>query len=97
MATRKAKLKAVMVVCPGVTNEGLFGHSMRDGCSSCAPFWEQYPVCPKVAGGKLSSTLWCAACKTHHSPGDRIDLRVESIKRVVGKPNKLDEVSKCLT
>ena len=37
--------KAIWKVCPGVVNDGLYAHSMRDHCTSCAPFWEKYPIC----------------------------------------------------
>lgn len=39
-------LSAVWVDCPGITNEGKQAHAMRDGCTSCAPFWGRIPVCP---------------------------------------------------
>jgi predicted amidophosphoribosyltransferase len=44
--------KAIWKVCPGIVNDGVFGHQQRDACSSCGPFWEKYPSCPQC-GGKL--------------------------------------------
>lgn len=58
------KLKAFWHVCPGLLNDGKFNHSMRDNCTSCAPFWEQYPVCP-VCDKRLNSELYCKHCKIH--------------------------------
>lgn len=89
---KPAKPRAIMVVCPGVINDDLFGHSMRDYCSSCGPYWEQYPTCP-THGGKLRESkrgFWCSKCRKYYAQGVRLDLRVESIKRVVGKPNLID-------
>ena len=39
-------LTAIWMTCAGVLNEGIRGHSMRDNCGSCMPYWEQYPACP---------------------------------------------------
>jgi predicted membrane-bound spermidine synthase len=36
---------AVIVDCPGL-QDGVFAHAMRDGCWSCAPYWEHVPTCP---------------------------------------------------
>jgi hypothetical protein len=38
-------LNALWVDCPGL-REGKYYHSMRDGCFSCAPWWERIPLCP---------------------------------------------------
>jgi hypothetical protein len=65
------KTKAIMVPCPGVINDGLFGHSMRDSCHSCAPFWEQYPVCP-VHKLKLSQALYCRTCKRYYAEPEQL-------------------------
>lgn len=78
-----AKQQAVMVVCPGVVNDGIAGHMMRDTCSSCAPFWEQYPTCPSCQR-KLTTKLYCKECKKHYAPAARIDLKVSRVK-VAGK------------
>lgn len=48
--------EAIYVECPGVTNDGEFGHSMRDNCWSCAPYWEKYPACPIHKTMLLTST-----------------------------------------
>lgn len=71
---KRAKPVAIMLVCPGIINDGLFGHSMRDACWSCAPFWEQYPVCP-VHTTKLSQSLYCRACRKHYAKPAQLDLR----------------------
>jgi hypothetical protein len=68
------KQPAIMVPCPGVINDGLAGHSMRDGCSSCAPFWEQYPTCP-THNKKLSASLYCRDCKRFYAPAAEPPLR----------------------
>ena len=72
----RTKPRAIMVPCPGVTNEGLFYHSMRDNCYSCAPFWEQYPTCP-VHGTKLSSGLFCRQCKKYYAEPERLSFAKE--------------------
>jgi hypothetical protein len=36
--------------CPGMQNP--VEHMMRDGCYSCAPWWEKIPTCPGC-GAKL--------------------------------------------
>jgi len=64
---------SVMVPCPGVTNDGLAGHSMRDFCSSCAPHWEQYPTCP-THHRKLPSSGFCSDCKKFYREPERLDL-----------------------
>ncbi len=61
---RKPRQPAVMVDCPGVTNDGVYGHAMRDNCWSCAPFWEKIPTCPEDHG-KLSPTGYCKQCRKH--------------------------------
>lgn len=38
---------ARFIDCPGVTSDGIGGHAMRDGCWSCAPYWERIPLCPR--------------------------------------------------
>lgn len=47
-----AMQEANWITCPGITNDGLRAHSMRDNCGTCAPFWEKIPMCPHC-GGKL--------------------------------------------
>jgi hypothetical protein len=68
------KTPAIMVPCPGVVNDGLFGHDMRDSCLSCAPFWAQYPTCP-THGVKLSSALYCRQCHRFYGKPAQLDLR----------------------
>lgn len=67
------KLQAKMVPCPGVINDGIVGHSYRDGCWSCAPFWEQYPLCP-VHETKLSQALFCRTCRKFYARPERLSL-----------------------
>lgn len=69
----KTKQQAVMEICAGVRNDGLAGHSMRDGCYSCAPFWEQFPTCP-VHKTQLTTKLYCKACRTHYTRPADLDL-----------------------
>jgi len=59
-----ARKPAVWVDCPGVTNDGQYGHYMRDHCWSCAPFWERIPLCP-VDKRKLTTTGYCQKCRKH--------------------------------
>lgn len=60
-----SKPKAVWVECAGVTNDGDYGHSMRDFCSSCAPYWAEFPICPTnhVLQTKLKESGYCKKCK----------------------------------
>lgn len=58
--------QAIFAICPGVKNDGIAEHSMRDFCLSCAPFWEEYPICP-THQGKLSITGFCKECRKHYS------------------------------
>jgi hypothetical protein len=60
----KTRRAAVMVDCPGLTNDGKLGHAMRDHCWSCAPFWEQIPTCPD-GHGKLTQRGYCRQCRKH--------------------------------
>lgn len=62
VATRQA---AVYRDCPGIKNDGKYGHAMRDHCWSCAPFWERIPTCPEH-GSKLTVTGYCKACRRHY-------------------------------
>jgi ribosomal protein L37AE/L43A len=58
--------QAIWRICPGVTNDGRFAHSMRDYCTSCAPYWEQYPTCPdckrKLTRATASGRVKCKHC-----------------------------------
>jgi len=69
--TTTVKRKARWVRCPGVVNDGVYAHSMREHCWNCAPWWEKLAVCPD-GHGKLSTTGWCKKCRTHYRmDGDR--------------------------
>lgn len=70
---KKSREAAIMQVCPGVVNDGIAGHSMRDECYNCAPFWEQYPTCP-IDKTPLTKTLYCKECKTIYAQGIPLDL-----------------------
>lgn len=65
---------AIMEVCPGVINDGIAGHSMRDGCYSCAPFWEQFPACP-AHKKMLNRSLYCKDCKKYYAQPSDLDLK----------------------
>lgn len=71
---------ATMVPCPGVINEGVYGHYMRDGCSSCAPYWEQYPTCP-THQLKLKPTGWCSACKKFYAKPEPLNMEEWKVVR----------------
>lgn len=60
---------AKFVDCPGVTTDGLANHAQRDGCWSCAPFWERIPVCP-TDGRKLTEHGFCRTCRKHFTLED---------------------------
>jgi hypothetical protein len=61
---RKPRRSAVMVDCPGVTNDGRQAHAMRDQCWNCAPFWERIPTCPDDHT-KLTTSGYCKTCRKH--------------------------------
>ncbi len=77
--TRELRKASKMVsakweLCAGVANDGIYGHSMRDNCYNCAPFWEVYPVCPndkKV----LTTNGYCKVCRKHFDLSDRKTAR----------------------
>ncbi len=58
-------IKAIWEDCPGVVNDGVYGHSMRDFCSSCAPFWSRIPLCP-THRRKLNTSGFCKSCKKYY-------------------------------
>jgi hypothetical protein len=65
MSTRTATRRdAKMVDCPGVVNDGLYGHSLREHCWNCAPFWEKFPVCPDD-NARLTTSGYCKKCRKH--------------------------------
>ncbi len=62
MSSGRAKRRpAVMVSCPGL-QDGVYAHSMRDYCWSCAPFWEHIPTCTD-GHGKLKTSGYCRTCR----------------------------------
>lgn len=65
-----AKQAAIWVQCPGVTNDGIYGHSMRDNCYNCAPYWEKYPTCP-TDKKMLTQTGYCKVCRKHYDTSNR--------------------------
>ena len=85
----KTKAPAIWVACPGVRNDGIARHSMRDHCWNCAPFWEVVPLCPEYkpaegisrnhsgGHGKLTDTGYCKACKKHY------DIRSDDARKAM--------------
>lgn len=83
--TTITKTDALWQLCPGITNDGMRAHNMRDGCSSCAPMWESFPVCPKAVelasrtGGasgadhprRLLPSGWCRTCRKFYDVSER--------------------------
>ena len=79
----KTLTPAKFVDCPGL-QEGKYAHSMRDGCWSCAPYWETIQVCP-TDNVKLrqTETNWtrydpkapvkgyCRTCRKHFDISNR--------------------------
>jgi len=73
--TTRTKRPAVWVDCPGM-QDGAYAHSMRDGCWSCAPFWEKFPVCPdddtrlrrsQPKAWDKAPDGYCRTCRKHFS------------------------------
>jgi len=64
--TKPKKAPATWVKCPGYDEaDHGYSHSMRDGCWSCAPYWETFPVCP-VHDRKLPHSGWCKTCRKYY-------------------------------
>lgn len=61
------KPNAIWVECPGATNEGRFAHSMRDGCCSCAPYWEEFPTCSFCNKKIVADSGFCKVCRKYHN------------------------------
>ena len=75
---------AKFVECAGIQAEGRYIHSMRDNCSSCAPYWESVPVCP-TDNVKLRQTAtkydpnapvkgYCRTCRKHFDITEHHDI-----------------------
>lgn len=60
-----SKPQPVWVDCPGVTSEGAYGHSLRDNCWSCAPWWARIPTCP-THGKRLTDGGFCRECRRYY-------------------------------
>jgi len=60
------KQPAIWVDCPGVESEGAYGHSLRDNCWSCAPWWARIPVCP-IHDKRLTDGGLCRQCRKYYS------------------------------
>ena len=64
MAKTAEKKLAVWRNCAGMA-DGAYAHSMRDYCSTCAPWWERIPTCPDCKGKLLKmGRTKCRRCKT---------------------------------
>jgi hypothetical protein len=59
---RSMRAKAVVVKCNGEA------HSTPwiDNCWSCAPYWEQIPLCP-MDGKKLLNSGYCRHCRKYYN------------------------------
>lgn len=64
------KIVANWELCPGVINDGIANHYMRDNCWNCAPFWEVYPVCPSDKK-TLTPNGYCKMCRKHFDLSDK--------------------------
>lgn len=71
--TDMAMAQATWDDCPGIKNDGRTAHFMRDGCTSCAPFWERIPRCPHC-GKKLLKVgrTKCKGCKQFVMVGEDV-------------------------
>lgn len=56
----------IWVNCPGFDPDSPLEHYMRDGCSSCAPYWERFPICP-THRRKLPTSGWCKDCRKFYN------------------------------
>ncbi len=68
--TRTTKTRAVWVKCAGYDPANPLAHDMRDGCTTCAPWWEDVPLCP-LHRTKLRQSGYCVKCRKFY------DLRRE--------------------
>lgn len=70
--------KAIWVKCKGEAH----GNPYIDNCWFCAPFWEEYPICPANHANpvKLTEKGYCWVCARHfdisekHFPINRLRL-----------------------
>ena len=42
-----------------------YEHSMRDFCSTCAPYWDRVPICPTDRVKLNSPSGYCRKCKKY--------------------------------
>ncbi len=70
--------------CPGIKNDGLYGHSMRDGCSSCSPYWEQYPACP-TCNSMLGKNNSASPGEKRKCPKCNVFVKVEACDVILGE------------
>lgn len=46
-------------------------HEMKDFCGTCAPFWDEFPICP-VDNQKLNKTGYCNKCIKFYKVEEKI-------------------------
>lgn len=56
-----SKLAAKIVMC----SDNCDAHWARDSCSTCAPWWDKYYICP-VDNTKLSKKGHCRECRKYY-------------------------------
>lgn len=76
--------KATLTLCPGARGkDGLYYHDLRDGCSSCAPFWLYIPMCP-VDSKSLTETGYCKTCGKHYEFRPETDAERKAARLAAG-------------
>ncbi len=72
------KQPAVWKVCPGTYGErGRYYHSMRDYCTNCAPYWEQYAACPTCPMKLHKDSGYCEGCRKYFTIGPKPEFPTE--------------------
>lgn len=62
--------KAIWVKCKGEAHD----NPLIDNCVMCAPFWEEYPVCPANHANpvKLNEKGYCWVCARHFDISEKM-------------------------
>jgi hypothetical protein len=88
--------EALWTDCAGIKNDGRHAHSLRDHCTTCAPFWERVPQCPHCHKKlfKMGKTK-CRSCgkfvRVTAERAPKILTREEMLKQLCERVNERRE------
>lgn len=75
------KREAIVIDC--ASGEEL-QHAMLDYCTTCAPFWRFFPICP-VDRSKLRETGYCKKCRKFYKVTEGLNRTNPNIENLVSK------------